>query len=54
MKFPFTITPDKLAFYDIHMERIVEPGEFDIMVGTSSGEYLSAVLTGNKNDLITT
>ncbi len=32
----FTITPDRLAFYDIHMQKTVEPGEFEIMVGGSS------------------
>jgi beta-glucosidase len=30
------ITPESLAFYDIHMKRVVEPGEFEIMVGPSS------------------
>ena len=30
------ITPDSLAFYDIHMDYVVEPGEFEIMVGNSS------------------
>ena len=30
------ITPESLAFYDIDMEYVVEPGEFEIMVGTSS------------------
>ncbi len=30
------ITPDSLAFHDIDMQRVVEPGEFTIMVGTSS------------------
>lgn len=30
------ITPDKLAFYDINMDYVVEPGDFTIMVGTSS------------------
>jgi beta-glucosidase len=30
------ITPDSLAFYDIDMQYVVEPGEFEIMVGTSS------------------
>lgn len=29
------ITPDTLAFYDLNMDYVVEPGEFDIMVGTS-------------------
>ncbi|HXG68359.1 MAG TPA: glycoside hydrolase family 3 N-terminal domain-containing protein, partial [Blastocatellia bacterium] len=32
----FMITPDKLSFLDLHMNRVVEPGGFDIMVGTSS------------------
>jgi beta-xylosidase len=32
----FEITPDSLAFYDINMRYIVEPGEFSIMVGNSS------------------
>jgi beta-glucosidase len=30
------ITPESLAFYDIHMDWTVEPGAFEIMVGTSS------------------
>ena len=30
------ITPEQLAFYDIDMTWRVEPGEFEIMVGTSS------------------
>jgi beta-xylosidase len=30
------ITPESLAFYDIHMKYVVEPGEFEIMVGNSS------------------
>jgi beta-glucosidase len=30
------ITPDRLAFYDIDMVYRVEPGEFRIMVGSSS------------------
>ena len=32
----FEITPEQLAFYDIHMKYVVEPGEFEIMVGSSS------------------
>ena len=32
----FEITPESLAFLDINMEFVVEPGSFDIMVGTSS------------------
>jgi beta-glucosidase len=32
----FDIAPEQLAFYDIHMKYVVEPGEFEIMVGNSS------------------
>ena len=32
----FAITPEHLAFYDINMEFRVEPGEFRVMVGSSS------------------
>lgn len=32
------ITPDHLAFYDVRIRRVVEPGEFAVMVGTSSRE----------------
>jgi beta-glucosidase len=40
----FEVTPDLLAFYGISMRRAVEPGEFEIMVGTSSrDEDLSRV-----------
>jgi beta-glucosidase len=30
------ITPDLLAFHDVRMRRVVEPGDFAIMVGSSS------------------
>jgi beta-glucosidase len=35
----FTITPAKLQFYDMSMNRVVEPGWFDIMVGPSSVKH---------------
>ena len=35
----FVITPDKLSFLDLNMKNLVEPGWFDIMVGTSSTKY---------------
>lgn len=39
------IKPEHLAFYDINMNYVVEPGEFDIMVGNSSrDEDLQTVL----------
>ncbi len=32
----FDITPDLLSFYDIDMNYVVEPGDFELMVGNSS------------------
>jgi len=32
----FDVTPESLAFYDVNMNYLVEPGDFDLMVGTSS------------------
>ena len=32
----FIVTPDKLSFYNKEMKKIVETGEFEVMVGTSS------------------
>jgi beta-glucosidase len=32
----FAITPQALSFLDANMNRVVEPGEFDIMVGPNS------------------
>jgi beta-glucosidase len=43
----FEITPEQLAFYDIHMKFVVEPGEFEIMVGSSSrdGDLQKVILS---------
>jgi len=32
------LTPESLAFYDVHMKYVVEPGEFEVMVGNSSSD----------------
>lgn len=40
----FTITPAKLSFLNLNMESVVEPGWFDIMVGSSSVKYQTAKL----------
>jgi beta-glucosidase len=40
----FTITPEKLAFYNRGMNRVVEPGTFQIMVGGSSVDLISQTL----------
>ncbi|HEX8734606.1 MAG TPA: glycoside hydrolase family 3 N-terminal domain-containing protein [Pyrinomonadaceae bacterium] len=45
----FTITPEKLQFYNREMQRVVEPGKFQIMVGGNSIDLINAQLevTGN-------
>jgi len=30
------ITPGALSFFDVNMKYVVEPGDFEIMIGTSS------------------
>lgn len=39
-KVEFTITPDKLKFYDINMNYVIEPGDFKIFVGKNSVDVL--------------
>lgn len=39
------IMPSALQFYNLDMERVVEPGTFDIMVGNSSDNHKSTTLT---------
>ncbi len=44
----FFIKPESLAFYDSNMHYIVEPGEFDIMLGNSSENYKAETLVVSK------
>ena len=44
----FTVGPDALAFTNEDMHRVVEPGTFEIMVGTSSETSLSGKLTVSR------
>ncbi len=46
-KVSFRITPDKLWFYNREMKRVVEPGMFQIMVGTDS-----ATLTNQQLEVV--
>jgi hypothetical protein len=36
--------PDALALYDVNMNRVVEPGLFDLMVGPSSEQLTTVAL----------
>jgi beta-glucosidase len=40
----FTLGPDELSLIDRQMQRVVEPGRFDVMVGTSATAILTATL----------
>ena len=40
----FTVGPDALSLIDRQMRRVVEPGRFEIMVGTSSTQLKSVPL----------
>ena len=44
------ITPESVAFYDINLRYVVEPGEFEIMVGSSSrdGDLQKVILAVEK------
>ena len=41
----FDLTPDKLESFNMHMKREVSPGDFAVMVGRSSADFLSDTLT---------
>ena len=41
----FQITPDKLAFWNVEMRRVVEPGDFLVMVGPNCQELQMTKLT---------
>jgi beta-glucosidase len=40
----FTLTPEDLSLIDVNMNRVVEPGTFDLMVGANSAETGSIAL----------
>jgi beta-glucosidase len=40
----FTLGPEALSLLDEHMNRVVEPGRFDVMVGTSSTRLATVAL----------
>ena len=44
----FTITPDKLKFYNLALKEVVEPGDFTVMVGPSSQQVDTVKLSVTK------
>ena len=43
----FKITPELLKFYNYDLEYVVEPGDFDIMIGGNSRDIKTARFTLN-------
>jgi beta-glucosidase len=43
-KVEFQLTPESLALYDRGMRKVVEPGQFEVMVGGNSRDLLTATL----------
>ena len=41
----FTITPELLRFYDYHLNDVIEPGDFDIMIGPNSRDVKKKTIT---------
>jgi beta-glucosidase len=41
----FTVTPDKLEYYNLNLEKVIEPGNFDLMVGPNSEELKTVSFT---------
>lgn len=41
----FTITPDLLRFYDYQLDYVIEPGDFDIMIGSNSRDVKKKTIT---------
>lgn len=40
----FLLTPQKLSMYNLDMQKVVEPGVFDVMTGTNSSSYIKTEL----------
>jgi beta-glucosidase len=41
----FTVTPDKLKFFNSECKEVLEPGDFQIMIGPSSNTFNTIKLT---------
>ena len=41
----FTLGPDAFSLWNLDMREVVEPGDFDILVGANSRDLQSALLT---------
>jgi beta-glucosidase len=44
-KVTFDVGPDELSFLDVNLQRVVEPGKVDVLIGTSSASTSAVQLT---------
>lgn len=44
----FSVTPDKLSFYNLDLKKVVEAGEFEVMVGANSKDLKSVTFSVAK------
>ena len=51
-KIQFTLKPDDFGLYNDNMQRIIETGDFVIMVGSSSGNGLKSTVHAERNILV--
>jgi beta-glucosidase len=47
----FDITDDMLSYYNHELRYVMEPGDFDVMIGPDSRRVKTARLTVSKNGL---
>jgi beta-glucosidase len=45
-----TVTPEMLSFYGLDMKPVVEPGDFTLMVGSSSEDSVLKTIKFTYND----
>ncbi len=48
----FTLNPDDFGLFDDNMQRIIEPGDFTIMVGGSSSDGLKTTITAERKIIL--
>ena len=48
----FTLEPDDFGLYNDNMQRIIEAGDFEVMVGGNSLDGLKATVSAEENILV--
>ena len=48
----FSLKPDDFALYDDNAQRIIEPGDFTVMVGGSSASGIKAIVNAKEKIVV--